>query len=255
MSANFLAAVNIGAIILLLYGFSVNAAEVKVMAGGPLAAVFKELGPQFERDTGHKIVARFSGTAVVKEEIDAGDAFDLVITNASAVDGWIKEGKISAVTRVSVAHAGLGVGVRAGFSKPDVSSVVAARRALLDATTIGHGSESASATSFRNLLDRLGIASEVKSKLRPMGLGMPYKSVAAGEVELIVAVVPGIVAAPGVDLAGSFPPELQTYVGFAAGVSAGAKEPGAAQALINFLMLPVNAVVIKAKGLEPGAPR
>ena len=84
---------------------------------------------------------------------------------------------------------------------------------------------------------------------------MPYKSVAAGEVELIVAVVPGIVAAPGVDLAGSFPPELQTYVGFAAGVSAGAKEPGAAQALIKFLMSPAHASVIKAKGLEPGSPR
>lgn len=255
MRATYIAAVIFATAILSLHSFLAKAADVKVMAGGPLAAVFKELGPQFERDTGHKIVARFSGTAVIKKEIDTGEIFDLVITNASAVDGWIKEGKIGAETRVSVAHAGLGVGVRAGSPKPDVSSVDAAKRALLNAATIGHGSESASATSFRNLLDRLGIAGDVKSKLRPMGLGMPYKSVAAGEVELIVAVVPGIVAASGVDLAGSFPPELQTYVGFAAGVSTGAKEPGAAQALIKFLMLPANAGVIKAKGLEPGSPR
>ena len=255
MRATSISATIVATVTLSFLSFLAKAAEVKVMAGGPLTAVFKELGPQFERDTGHRIVTRFSGTAVIKKEIDAGEAFDLVITNASAVDGWIKEGKIDAATRASVAHAGLGVGVRAGSPKPDVSSVDASRRALLNAATIGHGSESASATSFKTLLDRLGIAGDVKSKLRPMGLGMPYKSVAAGEVELIVAVVPGIVAAPGVDLAGSFPPELQTYVGFAAGVSAGAKEPGAAHALIKFLMSSAHASVIKAKGLEPGSPR
>jgi molybdate transport system substrate-binding protein len=241
--------------ILWSHGYTAKAAEVKVMAGGPLTAVFKELGPQFERDTGHKIVAKFSGTAVVKREIDAGETFDLVITNASAVDEWLKQGKIVAATRVLVAYAGLGVGVRAGTPKPDVSSIDASRRALLKATSVGHGAESASATSFKTLLERLGIAEQMKPRLRPMGLGGTYKSVAAGEIEIIVAVVPGIVAAPGVDLAGSFPAELQTYISFAAGLSTSAKEPEAAQALSRFLTSPSAIAVIKAKGMEPGTPQ
>lgn len=243
------------AFILILHAVVAPAAEVRVMAGGPLAAVFRDLGPQFERDSGHKIVARFAGTSVVKKEIDAGEMFDLVVTDASAINTWVKEGKISAASRISVANVGLGVGVRAGAPKPDVSSVESSRRTLLKAASVGHGSESASATSFRNLLERLGIAEEMKPKLRPMGLGMPYKSVAAGEVELIVAVVPGILAAPGVDFAGSFPPELQNYVGFAAGVSTSAKAPEAAEALIKFLVSPSSAAVLQAKGLEPVVPR
>jgi molybdate transport system substrate-binding protein len=241
--------------ILWSHGYTAKAAEVKVMAGGPLTAVFKDLGPQFERDTGHKIVAKFSGTAVVKREIDAGETFDLVITNASAVDEWLKQGKIVAATRVLVAYAGLGVGVRAGTPKPDVSSIDASRRALLKATSVGHGAESASATSFKTLLERLGIAEQMKPRLRPMGLGGTYKSVAAGEIEIIVAVVPGIVAAPGVDLAGSFPAELQTYISFAAGLSTSAQEPEAAQALSRFLTSPSAIAVIKAKGMEPGTPQ
>lgn len=240
---------------LLMAGGAAQAAEIKVMAGGPLRSVLNELGPQFENDTGHKIIAKFSGTSVVKREIDAGETFDLVITNASAVDDWIKQGKIVAATRVPVAYAGLGVGVRAGTTKPDVSSIDASRRALLKATSVGHGEVSASATSFRTLLERLGIEEQMKPKLRPMGLGGIYKSVAAGEIEIIVAVVPGIVATPGVDFAGSFPAELQTYISFAAGVSTGAKEPQAAQALSKFLTSPSAIAVIKEKGMEPGAPQ
>ena len=242
-------------ITLLLHAVAAQTAELKIMAAGPLTAVFKELGPRFERDTGHKIVARFSGTSIVKKEIDSGEVFDLVITNASAVDAWVKEGKVSATSRVPVANVGLGVGVRAGAPKPDVSSVEASRRTLLAAATVGHGSESASATAFRNLLDRLGIADEMKTKLRPMGLGMPYKRVAAGEVEIIVAVVPGIIGAPGVDLAGSFPPELQNYVSFAAGISTGTTAPEAAQALIKFLVSPSTAATLRKNGLEPAVPR
>ncbi len=255
MRTKFLAAATVGTIILLLHGYTAKAAEVKVMAGGPLTAVFKELGPQFESDTGHKIVAKFGGTAAVKREIDAGESFDLVITNASAVDDWIKQGKIVAATRMTIAYAGLGVGVRAGTPKPDVSSIDASRRTLLSATSVGHGAESASATSFKNLLERLGITEQMKPKLRPMGLGGTYKSVAAGEIEIVVAVVPGIVAAPGVDLAGSFPPELQTYISFAAGLSTGVKAPEAAQSFIKFLASPAVVAVIKAKGMESGTPK
>jgi molybdate transport system substrate-binding protein len=239
----------------LSHGFAAKAAEIKVIAAGPLTAVFKELGPQFERDTGHKLVTRFATTSVVKREIDAGETFDLAISITSGIDDWIKEGKIVAATRAAVAYAGLGMGVRAGARKPDIGSVEASKRALLHAKSVAHGAESASAAYFKGLLERLGIAEEMKSKLKPMGPGAVLKSVASGEVEIGVAVVPTIVAAPGVELVGPFPSELQTYVGFTAGVSTGAKELEAAQALITFLTSPAAVAVIKAKGMEPGTPQ
>ena len=255
MRTTFLAAAGIGVMILLSHGFAAKAAEVKIIAAGPLTAVFKELGPQFERDTGHKLVTRFAATSVVKREIDAGETFDLAISITSGIDDWIKEGKIVAATRAAVAYAGLGVGVRTGAPKPDIGSVEASKRALLNAKSVAHGAESASAASFKSLLERLGIAEEMKPKLKPMGPGAAYKSVASGEVEIIVAVVPGIVAAPGIELVGPFPSELQTYISFTAGVSAGAKEPEAARSLIKFLTSPEAVAVIKGKGLEPGTPR
>ena len=254
MRNTFLAAASVGAILLLSHGFAAKAAEVKIIAAGPLTAAFNELGPQFERDTGHKLVTRLAATSVVKREIDAGETFDLAISSTSGIDDWIKEGKIVAATRAAVAYAGLGVGVRAGALKPDIGSVEASKRALLKAKSVAHGAESASAASFKGLLERLGIAEEMKPKLKPMGLGAHYKSVASGDVEIVVAVVPGIVAAPGVELVGPFPSELQTYISFTAGVSTGAKEPEAAQALIKFLASPAAVAVIKAKGMEPGTP-
>jgi molybdate transport system substrate-binding protein len=255
MRTTFLAAAGVGVMILLSHGFAAKAAEVKIIAAGPLTAVFKELGPPFERDTGHTLVTRFAATSVVKREIDAGETFDLAISITSGIDDWITEGKIVAATRAAVAYAGLGVGVRAGAPKPDIGSVEASKRALLNAKSVAHGAESASAAYFKSLLERLGIAEEMKPKLKPMGPGAAYESVASGEVEIVVAVVPGIVAAPGVELVGPFPPELQTYISFAAGVSTGAKEPEVAQALIKFLTSPEAVDVIRAKGMEPGTPR
>lgn len=255
MRTAFFAAAGVGAMILLLHGFAAKASEIKVIAAGPLTAAFNELGPQFERDSGHKLVTRFAGTAAVKREIDAGETFDLAISNTSAIDDLIKAGKIVAATRVAVGYAGLGVGVRAGAPKPDIGSVEASKSALLTAKSVAHGAESASAASFKGLLERLGIAEKMKPKLKPMGDGATYKGVASGEVEIVVAPVPGIVAAPGVELVGPFPSELQTYISFTAGVSTGAKEPEAAQALIKFLTSPAAVAVIKAKGMEPGTPR
>ncbi len=256
MRTTFLVAASVGAMILLSHGFAAKAAEIKVIAAGPLTAVFKELGPQFERDTGHKLVTSFAPTAVVKRKIDAGETFDLAISVTSGIDDWIKEGKIVAAARAAVAYVGLGVGVRAGAPKPDIGSVEASKRALLNAKSVAHSTEGASAPYFKGLLERLGIAEEMKPKLKPMATTTAgLKSVASGEVEIVIFSVPTIAAAPGVELVGPFPSELQTYISFTAGVSTAAKEPEAAQALIKFLTSPVAVAVIKAKGMEPGTPR
>lgn len=254
MRTTCLAMAGVGTIVLLSLGLAANAAEIKVIAAAPMTSVFKELGPQFERDTGHKLVTKFASTPAVKREIDAGEAFDVVISITSGIDDWIKGGKIAAATRVPVAYAGVGIGVRAGAPKPDISSVEAFKLTLLNARSVGHSAEGASAANFKALLDRLGMAEEMKPKLKPMTGGTLLSSAATGEVDLVVVSVPTIAAAPGVELVGSIPAELQTYIRFTAGVSTGAKEPEAAQTLIRFLTSPAVTVVIRAKGMEPGTP-
>lgn len=255
MGITRLTAASVGAMMLLTYSFAATAGEVKVIAAASMTAVFRELGPRFENDTGHKLVTKFATSAVVKREIDAGETFDLVISNTSAIDDWIAQSKLVAATRAAVAYAGLGVGVRTGAPKPDVGSVEAFKLTLLQAKSVAYGAESASAAYFKGLLDRLGIAEEMKPKLKPVIGGAGFKSVANGEVEIGVATVPTIVAAPGLELVGPLPAELQTYISITAGVSTGAKEPEVAQGLIKFLTSPAAVAVIKAKGMHPGAPQ
>ncbi len=254
MRSTFLAAASVGAVVLLSHGFATRAAEIKVVAAAPMTAVLKELGTRFERDTGHKLVIRFAPTPAVKREIDAGETFDLAISATAGVDDLIKEGKIVAGTRAAVAFTGLGVGVRAGAAKPDISSVDAAKRTLLNAKSVAHSAEGASVAVFKDLLERIGIAEEMRPKLKPLA-GSSLQSFVSGEADLVVLFVPTIIAASGVELIGLFPSELQTYLIFAAGVGTGAKEPETARAFIRFLTSPPAVAVIKAKGMEPGTPR
>lgn len=248
------AAARIGLMIVLAQGVAAEAAEVKVIGATPMTAVIKELGSQFERDTGHKLITKFVSGTLVKQEIDAGQTFDVIVSITPAIDGLVKEGKIAAGTRTDVAYAGVGVGVRAGAPKPDISSVETFKRALLNAKSVAHSKTGASGTYFKGLLERLGIAEQMKPKLRPMPADTIAQAVPTGQAEMIVVTIP-IIMVPGAELVGPVPSELQFYNSFAAGVGAGAKEPEAAKALIRFLTSPQAVPVLKAKGMEPGAPR
>jgi molybdate transport system substrate-binding protein len=199
-------------LILVSNGLPAQGAEVKVIAGGPLAAVFNELGPKFERETGHKLVIRVAATATVQREIDSGETFDVAISATPAIDGWINQGKIVAATRVTVVHSGLGLAVRTGLPKPEIDSVEKFRIALLNAKSLAHNTRSASAADFIDMLERLGIAQEMQSRLKPISSGTVPNSVLNGEAEFGITTIPTILATSGVDLAGPLPAELQTYV-------------------------------------------
>ena len=253
MKTRLLVAANCTAMILLALGVGVEAAEVKVMATGHMRTVFNELGPQIERDTGHKVVTKIATSQVLKREIDAGEAFDLLITVDSDMDTFGKTGAIAAATRLPIAFAAVGVAVRAGAPKPDMSSVEALKRVLLSATSIAYDAEGASSVYFMGLLERLGIAAEMKGKAKPMA-GV-LKSVASGESDFGIGSIPAILGAPGVELAGAMPAELQSYIKLSAGISTSSREREAAQTLIKFLSTPTAVAIIKAKGLEPGVPR
>jgi molybdate transport system substrate-binding protein len=245
------AAAKFGFIALLAQGVTANAAEVKVMAGVAMRGAIGELGPQFERATGHKIVIQYGPGLSVKRQIEAGEAFDLVIIGSDVVDDLIKQGKIAPDTRVDIVRVGIGVAIREGAPKPDISSVDAFKSLLLSVKSVTYASEGATGRHFANVLDRLGITEQVKVKAKPNAPDRLLQGVAAGEVELAITTPSSVLSAKGVQFVGLLPAELQSWFVNTAGVSATAKQPDAAKALIKHLTTSEAAAVIKTKGMEP----
>jgi molybdate transport system substrate-binding protein len=244
------AAARIALVLLLGRGVSAQAAEIKVLAGAFVRPVLEELGAQFERTTGHKLAIKWVPGPAVGREVEAGEAFDVAISQADTIDHLVKAGKIDPATRAEVIRVGLGVAVRAGAPKPDIGSVEAFKRALLNAKSVATSPQSASGAYLAGLLERLGIAAEVKPKLKspPVNTGGAFGAVARGEAEIgfsAAAIIPGTELVP-------IPAELQLYQVFVAGVGTDAKETDAAKALVKFLTSEAAVPVIRAKGMEPG---
>ena len=227
------------------------AAEVKVWSGGVFSTVLTELGPQFERATGHKPSFEFGTSPAFARQIGDGQVFDVAILLPATIDDWIKNGNIVASSRTDIARAALGVAVRTGAPKPDIRSVEAFRQTLLDAKSVAHATEGATTVQLMRLLDRLEISAQMKEKLRPTAGSNVLRSVAQGDAEIVVVPIPEIVSTPGIDIVGPLPPELQSYINLTAGISSRAKEPTGAEAFIKFLKGPEGVGIINAKGLEP----
>lgn len=252
MTASALASL-FAALGLLLVGPVAQASELKVLSGnGPRAAV-RELCSQFERATGNKIDLHFDVNAGVIKKAEAGESFDVVVGNPPTIEKLIKSGKVVAGSRADIGRSGLGVAVRSGAPKPDIGSVEAFKRTLLVAKAVAFPGEGASGIYFVSLLDRMGIKDAMQSKLKPMAAEDTVEVVARGEADMVVVVATRIVGVAGVDVVGPIPEELQTKIGFAAGLAASAKEPDAAKALIRFLSSPEAAPTLKAKGVEPAS--
>jgi molybdate transport system substrate-binding protein len=242
--------VGVGLTVLLAQASPVAAAEIKIWTARALATVLAEVGPQFESATGHKLVV-FSGLPPeFASRANAGEPFDIMITGSAPLDRFINEGRIIAATRTDVARSGIGVEVRAGARKPDISSVEAFKRALLEAKSIAY-LRVGSGLYLAGLLERLGVAEAIKSKVTRPESDIVSELVAKGEVELGMVVITQILTTPGVELVGPLPPEIQSYVAFTAGISASSRALEAARDLIKFLTGPVAAPVIKAQGMEP----
>jgi molybdate transport system substrate-binding protein len=227
------------------------AAELKVLSGNGARAAVQELTAQFERQSGHKVALRFEVNAGLQRKIEAGETFDAVVLNPPVLDALIKQGKVVAETRAAIGRAGLGVAVKAGAPKPDISSVESFKRALLSVKAVAFPGEGASGRYFVSLVDRLGIGAEMKGRLKPMEAEDTVEVVARGEADMVVVVSSRIYDVHGIDPVGPIPAELQTMIGFAAGVGASAREPAAALALVRFLSAPEAAPTLRAKGVEP----
>lgn len=187
----------------------------------------------------------------LKRQIDAGEKFDVAILTTPLIDDVIKERKIASGTRADVALSGLGVALRTGAHKPDISSADAFKRALLKAKSISYGKEGATAIYLASLFDRLGITEQMKPKTKFPPTGRGAELVAAGETEILLTAISTFEPVPGAELLGPFPTELQSYVSYSAGIGTAATEAEAGKALINFLKAPTADPVLRAKGMEP----
>lgn len=238
----------------LLTGASADAADLKVISGPATSKVLAQLSPQFERDTGYKLVGKGGVTGVLKQLIESGETFDVAIIPGPLMDKFEKQGKIVAGTSKPFVRVGMGVAVRSGAAKPDISSVEKFKQTLLNAKSVTFVPGGEAAIHLATVLDRLGIAEQVKSKSHPQQtVGAAIQSVAKGEVELYFSLTNIIASAKGIELVGPFPSELQHYLVINTGVSAAAKEPQAAAALIKLLMSSAADPVIQKSGLERAA--
>lgn len=243
----------IGVTLVYAVGVPVNAAEIKVLSGNGARGPVAQLCAQFERASGHIVTIRFEVNPQVQRKIEEGEEFDVAILNPPVLDSLIRQGKIVAGTRTVIGRSGIGVGIREGAPQPDISSVAAFTRTLLNANSVAYPGEGASGKYFVGLVERLGLAAAMKPKMRPMPAEYNVEVVARGEVDLVVVVASRISGVPGVQLVSWIPQELQTWIGFTGGVSTGAKEPEAARALLRFLTAPDAAPVLQAAGVEPFA--
>lgn len=241
----------VGFALLLLASFAVRAAELKVIAGAALSPALAELGPQFERMTGHKLVIQYGILGALKNRLASGEPFDLAIVPAGLLNDAAEQGTIDGATRVAIARVGMAVAVRAGASKPDIGSVDAFKRALLEASMLAYPPEGAIGVHLAKVLDQLGISEQVKDRTKPLKtVELVAPTLAAGEAELGFAPSAVFVGAAGVETVGPFPPELQSYIQLTAGVGSASPQPDAARALIKHLTSPDAVAVFKSKGFE-----
>jgi molybdate transport system substrate-binding protein len=235
-----------------LFSAQGQAADVRVGGGRAVATVLREIGGQFEQSTGHKLVVTSDLGPNFVRRINAGEKFDVIIVGGTQIDELIKAGRLVAATRTPVVRSGIGVEVRAGTPRPDISNVDSFKAALLNARSIAFLKEGASGIYLAGMLERLGIADAVRAKVTRPDTDIVSELVAKGEVELGMVVSTQILTTKGVELVGPLPPELQFYVTFTGAISSDSPAPDAAKSLIDFLKGPIALPVIRAQGMEPG---
>ncbi len=229
-----------------------RAAELKVIAGGSMTGSLNEIGPQFERASGHKLVIHFDSTPNIIARVTSGTPFDLAVVPVDVFKDDAAKARFAPSPTTDIARVGYGVVVRSGAPKPDISTPDALKKTLLDASSVAFVPASAAGAYVLKVFERLGIAEAMKAKTRAQPMPADIApAVAKGEAELGVFLV-NVLIAQGVEFAGSFPSELQQDLVFTAAVAAETKEADAAKAFIDYLTTPAATAVIKAKGMTPG---
>lgn len=224
-------------------------AELKVWTSRAIATVLDVVGPQFERETGHKLSVATGFSPAFVKRINAGEQFDILVAPPPVLDRMIKAGKLAADTRTLLVSSDVGVEVRAGAPKPDISTVAAFKQALLNAKSITY----LPAPGVPQMLERLGIVDAIKGKSTIPSTDIVSELVAKGEVELGIVVITQIVTTPGVELVGPLPADIKVTTTFGGAVSANSNAPQAARALLQFLRSEAAVKVIRKQGMAPAS--
>ena len=222
--------------------------NITVMASAAFKEAYLELVPEFERASGHSVATLWAPSVQMMARLKGGEQVDLVILSAAALDELIQAGIIA--ERFDLARSGVGVAVRAGAPKPDISSGEALKRAVLAAKGIAY-STGPSGIYLAELFRRMGIAEQIRHRVRQVQ-GEPAGAVAArGDAEIAFQQVSELLPVPGIDLVGPLPRDIQQITVFSAGLHSRARSPDAARALVEFLTAPAAAPIIRRKGMEP----
>ena len=236
----------------LLFPGMADAADIKVLSTQATEEAYRELVPQFEKASGHKVTTTFTGTLGAMKLLADGETYDLLIMSSQSIDELTKAGKVAPGSRVDFAKSGVGAAVRKGAPKLDISSVEALKKTLLAAKSIGY-STGPSGVYVISMFQKMGIAEAIKGKLKQTPTGVFVGTIiASGEAEIGFQQVSELTFFPGIDYLGPLPAEVQLITVFSSGLQAGAKEADAARALVKFITAPASAAVLKKHALEPG---
>jgi molybdate transport system substrate-binding protein len=231
---------------------SLQAAELRVIAGGSMTASLNTLAASFEKATGHKLSIHFDSTPNIIARVNSGTPFDVVVVPVDVFKDAAAKARFVPGPTVDIARVGYGVIVRAGASKPDISTPDAFKKAMLAAASIAILPASAAGAYVTKVFERLGIAEEMKAKTKVQTAPAQIApAIAKGEAELGVFLT-NVLVVPGVELVGPFPGDLQQELVFTSAVAADTKEADAAKALIDYLRTPEATAVIKTAGMTPG---
>lgn len=229
------------------------AAELKVLTAGAFKPVLQALAPEFEQRTGHKLLLDNDTAGALQKRIAGGEAFDLVVLTPAALEALATSGQVAPGSATRVARVAIGVAVKQGAPRPDVSTVAAFQQALLAAravATIDPAAGGSSGIYLWQLFEKMGIAAQLKPKAVLVPGGLVAQRLVSGEADLAIHQISEILAVPGAVLVAPLPAEIQNYTVYAAALSAKARDPAAAQALLAALAGPGAAAVLKAKGME-----
>jgi molybdate transport system substrate-binding protein len=227
-----------------------GAAEIKAIASNAVREPYRELIPIFEKETGHKVTVDWGGTVDIVKRVAGGEVADIVVIPAARIDDFVKQGRLAG--RIDLAKSGVGIAVRAGAARPDISSAAALKNTLLSAKSVVLSS-GPSSVYLPTLFQKMGIADALKPKIIQIGPGLGVgDTIARGEGEIGFTQMSELMSVKGVDYLGPLPAEIQFTTVFSAGVHTAAPAADAARALLKFLTGPEAAQVLRHHGMEPG---
>lgn len=232
------------------------AADLKVLTAGAFKQVVLALVPEYEKQSGNKVIVDNDTAGALKRRIEGGEAFDVAVVTPAVIDDLIREGKIANGSKTSLATVGVGVVVKEGAPRPDISTVDAFKQALLAAKSVAYidpASGGSSGIYIDKLLVRLGIADQIRPKAKLKKGGHVADLIVSGEAELGLHQISEIIPVKGAALVGPLPKEIQNTTTYAAGIGAAAKDKAAAAALLKTFSGPAAAAVLTSKGMDPAS--